>query len=115
MSEEYEREKLGAAVDALAASAAPLQKRLEYAFTACHTLMMHGFTDPERAVEFKAITDRLTADKSDPENGHVPTTCSNMTDDVAREVAQLIVDLNARLNQERIFALEDEIRRLKGR
>lgn len=115
MSEDYEREKLGNAVDALAASAAPIQKRLEYAFTAFHTLMAHGFTDSERAAEFKVITDRLTADKSDNEAGHVPTTTARLTDDEAVEIAQLIVDLNARLNMNRIWHLQDELDALKRR
>jgi hypothetical protein len=115
MAEDYEREKLGNAVDALAASAAPIQKRLEYAFTSMHTMMAHGFTDPEREAEFAEIIKRLTADKSDEEAGFVPTTCAKMSDDEAVEIAQLIVDLNTRLHHNRIYALEDQIRDLKNR
>lgn len=113
MSEDYEREKLGNAVDALAASAAPIQKRLEYAWFAMHTLIAHGFTDPERQQEFKEINDRLTADRSDAHAGHAVTTCSRLSDDDAVEIAQAIVDLNARLNMNRIWALEDSLDRLK--
>lgn len=115
MSEDYEREKLGNAVDALAASAAPIQKRLEYAWTAMHTMISHGFTDPEREAEFADINARLTADKSDEHKGYVPTTCARLSDDEAVEIAQAIVDLNTRLHHNRIYALEDEIRDLKKR
>jgi len=113
MSEDYEREKLGNAVDALAASAAPIQKRLHYAWEAMHTLIAHGLTDPERAAEFNAINDRLTADKSDEHAGYVATTCSKLPDNEAVDIAQAIVDLNARLNHHRIWQLEDQIENLK--
>lgn len=113
MSESYEREKLGAAVDALATSAAPIQKRLEYAWMACHTLIAHGFTDEERAREFASINARLTADKSDEHAGHVTTTCSRLSDEEAAEIAQAIVNLNVRLNDSRIWQLEDQLDSLK--
>lgn len=113
MSEDYEREKLGNAVDALAASAAPIQKRLEYAFMAMHTLMMHKLTDPERQAEYDAIIEKLTADKSNEDQGHVATTCARLSDDAAIEIAQAIVDLNARLSMNRVWHLEDEIDKLK--
>lgn len=113
MSEDYEREKLGNAVDALAASAAPIQKRLHYAWEAMHTLIGHGLSDPERAAEFAAINERLTADKSDDHAGYVATTCSKLSDDEAVELAQAIADLNARLNLNRIWQLEDQLEALK--
>lgn len=113
MSEDYEREKLGAAVDSLAASAAPIQKRLEYAWTAMHTLIAHGLSDPERAAEFAAINERLTADKSDEHAGYVATTCSKLSDDEAVEIAQQIVELNSRLNYNRIWSLEDQLEALR--
>lgn len=113
MSEDYEREKLGNAVNALAASAAPIQKRLEYAWEAMHTLIVHRLTDPERQAEFNEINEKLTADKSNEHAGFVSTTCSNLSDDAAAQIAQAIVDLNARLNNSRIWALEDEVEKLK--
>ena len=91
MSESYEREKLGAAVDALASSAAPIQKRLEYAWMAMHTLNSHGITDSSRAGEYSEICERLTADKSDEKTGYVPTTCANLSDNEAAEIARAIV------------------------
>jgi len=112
MSESYEREKLASAVSALA-SGAPIQKRLEYAWMAMHTLKNHGFTNPERQAEYESIYDRLTADKSDPQRGHVPTTTAQLSDEEAQEIARDIVDLNTSLNRNRIWALEDEIRQLK--
>ena len=114
MSESYEREKLAYAVSALASSA-PIQKRLEHAWMAMHTLKNHGFTNPERQAEYESIYDRLTADKSDSHAGHVPTTTARLSDEEAEEIARDIVSLNAMLNWGRIWALEDEIRELKLR
>lgn len=113
MAEAYEREKLGNAVSVLASSAAPIQKRLEYAWTAMHTLIGHGLTDPECDAEFKSINARLTADKSDEHKGYVATTCEKLTDDEASEIAKAIVDLNARLSFDRIWALGEKIDKLK--
>lgn len=113
MSEDYEREKLANAVHALA-SAAPIQKRLEYAWTAMHTLKNHGFTDPDRQAEYESIYERLTADKSDAHAGHVPTTCAGLTDEAAEEIARDIVNLNTALNWNRVYALQDQIRDLKA-
>jgi hypothetical protein len=115
MAESYEREKLGNAVNALATSAAPIQKRLEYAWLAMHTMINHGFTDPERQAEFAEINERLRPDKSDPHAGDVPTTCARLSEDEATKIAQAIVDLNTRLHHDRIYALEDEIRDLRRR
>ena len=115
MAEDYEREKLGNAVDALAASAAPIQKRLYYAWDAMHTMLAHGFTSPKRQAEYEAIYERLTADKSDEHAGYAPKTCAGLTDDEAVEIAQAIVDLNTRLHHNRIYQLEDEIAALKRR
>lgn len=114
MSEDYEREKLANAVHALA-SAAPIQKRLEYAWTAMHTLKNHGFTNADRQAEYESIYERLTADKSDPHAGHVPTTCARLSDEQAEAIARDIVDLNTALNWNRVYALEDEIRDLKAK
>ena len=113
MGREYEREKLGAAVHALAASAQPIQKRLEYAWTAMHTLIHHGLSDPERQAAFSSINDRLTADKSNPEAGHMPTTCAGLTDDEASQIATDIVELEAMLSLDRIFELEERLRAQK--
>lgn len=114
MSESYEREKLGNAVDALAASAAPVQKRLYYAWLSMHALAMHGFTNPERQAEFDSIVERLTADKSDKEAGYVETTVNALSDDEAVQIARAIVDLNDQLISDRIWQLEDEVNALKA-
>lgn len=115
MAESYEREKLGNAVDALAASAAPIQKRLYYAWLAMHSLTMHGLSNRERQNEFNAIVERLSADKSDETEGYVPATLAKLSDDEAVELAQAIVDLNGQLNSDRIWSLEDEIDAMKRR
>src|ERR1700694_2752156 len=114
MSEDYEREKLANAVHALV-SAAPIQKRLEDAWAAMHTLKNHGFTNVDRQAEYENIYERLTADKSDPHAGHVPTTCARLSDEQAEVIARDIVDLNTALNWNRVYALEDEVRDLKAK
>jgi hypothetical protein len=110
LSEDYERQKMELAVDALATSAAPIQRRLEHAWTAFHTLIGHGFTKPEHAAEFARINELLTADQSDETAGHVATTCRKLSDDDASKIASAIFELNARLHQEHIWDLEDQIK-----
>lgn len=56
MSEDYEREKLGLAVDVLAASAAPIQKRLEYAWMAFHTLVAQALAIQSLLPNFPLLT-----------------------------------------------------------
>ena len=109
MTQAYELEKLGNAVDALAVSAASIQSRLECAWTAMYTLIDHRFTDPERSAEFADINKKLAADSSNDRVGYAQITCLNLSDDEAVEIAQAIVDLNARLIYDRIWLLEDEI------
>jgi hypothetical protein len=113
VSESYEREKLANAVSALV-SAAPIQKRLEWAWTAMHTLKNHGFTNADRQAEYESIYNRLTADKSNGHAGHVPTTTSRLSDADAEAIANDIVSLNTALNWNRVYELEDEIRDLKA-
>lgn len=109
MNQAYELEKLGNAVDALALSAASIQSRLKCAWTTMYTLIDHGFTNPERSAEFADINKKLTADSSNDQVGCPQTACLNLSDDEAVEIAQAIVDLNARLIYDRIWLLEDEI------
>lgn len=115
MAEDYEREKLGNAVHSLAASAEPIQKRLEYAFLSMHTLMAHGFVDPNRAADYDEIIKRLTTDKAGNEQAIVPDVCQQLSDNEAEEIARLIVDLNTRLHHDRIYGLEDALAAAKRR
>jgi len=109
MSESYEREKLGAAVSCLASSAQPIQKRLEWAWMA-----NHGLVKPERQQQYDEIYSALTADKSNPTAGHVPTTCAGLNDHEAERIASLIVDLDSALSHDRIYDLEDRFRAVGG-
>lgn len=115
MSADYEREKLGNAVDVLATSALPIQKRLEYAFTAMHTLRHHGLSGSERQEAFDSIYKQLTVDKSDEKAGHVPTTTARLSDNDASKLASEIVDLNSMLQLDRVWELEEEIGRFKAK
>jgi len=114
MSADYELEKLGNAVDALASSAKPIQKRLEYAWMAMHTLMLEPMATAERNEAFLSIMERLTADKSNSGSGYVATTTARLNDDEASAIAREIVALYSGVCHDRIYELEDELRALKA-
>ena len=114
MSAAYEREKLGNAIRVLSASAEPIQKRLEYAWLAMHTLTMQPLVDPERNKALQSIHERLTADKSDSRAGHVATTTARLSDDDALAIARDIVDLYSGICHARIYKLEDELQAAKA-
>jgi len=113
MAEDYEREKLANAVGALA-TAAPIQRRLQNAYLAMHTMNTHGFVDPERQAEYDEIHALLTADKTSRGDGYVEATTSRLSDEEAEAIAQKIVNLNTALNWHRVWQLQDEIRSLKA-
>ena len=114
MKHSYHREKVGAAIHCLAGSALPIQKRLEYAWTAMHTLTNHKFADPELQEKFDDIYERLTADKTDAQEGYVPKTTRNLSDDDAAAIADLIVDLDRALDWDLRGKLMDEVKRFGG-
>jgi len=114
MDTAYEREKLGNAVSALAAGAESIQKRLEHAYMAMHTLAMKPLVNPERNKAFGSIHERLTADKSDSTAGYLATTTARLSDDDASAIARDIVELYNGVCHDRIYALEDELRAAKA-
>ena len=114
MRHSYHREKLGGAVDTLATMAAPIQKRLEYAWLGMHTLMSHPFGTPQLQERWDEIHGFLTADKSDSDKGYVPQTCESLSDEEASAIASKIVDLSMSVDGDIRYSLEDEVRRLGG-
>jgi|GEM_PF-3032472 len=114
MDTPHEREKLGNAVGALAASTEPIQKRLEHAWTAMHTLTLEPLVDPERNEACRSIYERLTADKSDIRAGYLLTTTARLSDDDASAIARDIVELYNGVCHDRIYKLEDELRAAKA-
>jgi hypothetical protein len=112
MAADYERQRLGQAVHVLAVSAAPIQKRLEYAFDGFHTLINHGLHKPERQAQFESIVERMTAREAVGREGSVAATVSRFSDDEASAIAREIADLYPGICHDAIYELEDK---LKGR
>jgi hypothetical protein len=94
-TEDYVREKLVQAVDALATSARPLQKRLFSAAIALSTLQAEDFVDDESRVAFGAIKEMLVRQEQVAEEGHYQATIDAMNDERAEALAQQIFDLDA--------------------
>jgi hypothetical protein len=94
-SEDYVREKLAAAVDALATSPAPLHERLVYAYRAgLMTLQPDDFVDAQSRAAFGAIMETLTAHQPTADEGSVRATAATMGDDQASALANQIVELD---------------------
>jgi hypothetical protein len=94
-AEDYVREKLSQAVDALAVSVAPLQARVRSAVLAIHTLGPYDFVDDGSRVTFSAIIDTATSRAAVADEGTIEATTSRMSDDQALAVAQQIVELDS--------------------
>jgi hypothetical protein len=82
----YIREKLNAAVDTLATSAAPIQRRLQSAgISALGSLVPTDFSEPEERELFDRIA--ITKQRA-PGPGHIPASTAAMSDEIAEDVAQ---------------------------
>lgn len=101
MSLDYASEKFMVAVHSMAVSIDRLQKRLEYAYSSFHTLSVDDFPTKELKDAFAEIMKRLTADKSDSEEGYVPRTLRLMSDADSRDLAERIVSLYHAIESER--------------
>ncbi len=88
----YPFEKFMVAVDALATSPERLQDRLHSAFMTFHTIRVEDFDDPDMQSALNEIMDRLTKVR-DAEKGYVPATVEQMSDEDAKDVAELIFGL----------------------
>ena len=95
VSEGYVREKLWQAVDCLATSAEPIQRRLVGAGHYLVRLKPSHFPDDEGRVVFSAIMDSLTT-TGDRGRGSLEDTTSRMSDDQAQAAAQQIFSLATR-------------------
>jgi hypothetical protein len=95
ITEDYVREKLAQAVDALATGAGPLRQRLFLAALATSTLQPRDFADDESRTGFGAIREMLTRHEAVADEGRVGATLARMSDDEARALARRILELDA--------------------
>jgi hypothetical protein len=102
----YPWEKFSTAIYSLAGEG-PLQKRIYAAYGSFHTLRPDNFTDhPDLRDQYEEIMGRLTAIKN-PEKGHVPATLEQMSDDEARKVATLIIEMAFAITSARLWAAKN--------
>jgi hypothetical protein len=104
ITEDYVREKLAQAVDALAIGAGPLHQRLFLAALATSTLQPRDFVDDESRAGFGAIREMLTRHEARANEGRVGATLARMSDDEARSVAKRILELDAHYRSLSFFA-----------
>lgn len=81
------------AVEALAASASPIQRRLFNAWLVLHTSKPDDFDNSADGERFAAVMDALTAREASADEGTVSTP-SHLTDEEAEAIAKQIVELD---------------------
>jgi hypothetical protein len=94
MAQEYVKHKLHEAVEALAASASPIQRRLFNAGLILHTSNPEDFTHPGDGQRFAAIISALNAREASGDEGTLEATTSQLTDAEAERIAEQIVELD---------------------
>ena len=104
MSLGYISEKLTTAVNGMATSASPIQKRLEYAAICCITIS-HGehdksFPDPELAQRWRAWWASITTQEASGDEGTIKATLKTMTDHEAEKVAEELFSIYAAVEWE---------------
>ena len=94
LSEDYVREKLSLALDALAASAEPIQTRLYYAAMAMSMLESRDFAEAEERELWQQIKQALTAESPRGDEGSFLASTSRLDDESAVALAKDIVRLH---------------------
>jgi hypothetical protein len=93
---DYVWEKLSNAVEALAASAEPIQVRVFHAAMAMVTLSADDFTAPDERARFTAIHERLTAlTELADDRGSFEVTAESLSDEQAVRIAHDIAELHS--------------------
>ncbi|CDX62972.1 hypothetical protein MPL1032_80044 [Mesorhizobium plurifarium] len=93
MSQDYAREKFVTATSTLVGNG-DIRQRLLGAYMSFHPVKGSDFRTPELAKQYKEIMDRLTkVTPVDPDEGRVPATVKQLTDDEAGQIAELIWNL----------------------
>lgn len=96
ITEDYIRERLARAVQALATANGALPERLFSASLEVSTLHPRDFVDEESRAEFGAIREMFTRREPIANEGRVRATLTRMSHAEARAVAERILDLDAR-------------------
>ena len=101
MSLDYISEKLTNAVQTLATSTASLQKRLEYAAFAAHTISgaphsEEGFPTENLKVRFINWWHEVTAKQAPGDEGTIAATTRGLSDEEARRLAEELFDIYTR-------------------
>ena len=91
-------EKFMVAVDVLATSSAPLQKRLEGAYRSFMDVEPKDFDDKEMQGTFEQIRSRLTKAQQGQIDS-IAATCKQMSDQEAAEIADFIFSLFLRISE----------------
>ncbi len=91
-------EKFMVAVDVLATSSAPIQKRVEGAYRSFIDVVPKDFDDKEMQATFEQIRSRLTRVKHG-QTDSIAATCTQMSDQEAAEVADFIFSLFLRISE----------------
>ena len=86
------------AVDVLATSSAPLQKRLEGAYRSFIDVEAKDFDDKEMQSTFEQIRSRLTKGQHGQIDS-IAATCKQMSDQEAAEIADFIFSLFLRISE----------------
>ena|SRR5262245_6934525 len=89
-------EKFMVAVDVLATTPAPIQKRLEGAYKSFVDVQSEDFDDTEMQVTFEQIRSRLSRGQHG-QTDSVAASCRQMSDQEASEVADFIFSLFLRI------------------
>lgn len=94
---DYAREKFWQAVDCLATSARPIQKRLVSAAQSMIALKPEDFPDHLRE-EFVAMWQELTKHKAEGDEGTIEATMRRVTDAEAEKIADRILHIYTELH-----------------
>ena len=94
-TEDYVREKLGQALDALATGLGTLQERLRNAMLNIVVLEPEDFVDDESRSLFAELSYWITDTEAEADEGTIAATVTPLNDEEARRLAQIIVDLDS--------------------
>ena len=97
MSLDYALYQLMLAVETLAASPEPIQRRMEWAFLCLHTLVPDDFPEGELRGQFRAVQEAMTRVEGVGGEGSIAASAKAMSDSEASEIAKVIVALFAEI------------------
>jgi hypothetical protein len=99
VTEGYIREKLRAAADAINSGRGSIHERLLSAWLSFHVLKPADFPKPDDGKLFARIIYRLTDRQAADDEGDVPATIRQMSEDEANDVASDVLEIHARFKR----------------